>query len=81
MIITRKKLAIGLMVFPLLVGVGLAFFGVHFIESQVISSDFDGANVSVVSITCNWLIVIPLGLVFLVGVVCLAFSIHANRFR
>jgi hypothetical protein len=80
--ITRKKLAIGLMVLPLLVGVALPFFGVHFIESQVISSaNFGGANVSVVSFSCNWLVVIPLGLVFFIGLVCLALSIHANRLR
>jgi hypothetical protein len=79
---TRLKIGIGLMILAVLVVITFALSGVDIVKSQVISSsNIGGAAVSVISITWNWLVVIPLALVFLAGPVCLAISFHANRSR
>jgi hypothetical protein len=79
---TRLKIGIGLMILAVLVVITLALSGVDIVKSQLISSsNTGGAAVSVISITWNWLVVIPLALVFLAGLVCLAISFHANRSR
>jgi hypothetical protein len=77
----RRRLGNGLVVFDLLISIALILLGVDIVKPDFLSEGFGNAGVFVVSLTWNWPVVIPLAVLFLAGVVCLAISLHANRAR
>jgi hypothetical protein len=77
----RQKVGIGLITFALLIGVALIVLGVDIVKPDFFSEEHGSAGVFVVSTTWNWPVVIPLAVLFLAGVICLAISFHANRVR
>jgi len=77
---TRQKFGIGLMVFAVLMAIIVSSLGAKVFVSDVNpTAGSGGVYVWTIALDWNWFVLIPLGAVFLAGVLCLAIPFHGKR--